>query len=351
MRTSAVRVLESTLGGTLLTLPTKPRSGIRRHVDLNRLTLREPPHLGFVGADRQLHLWRNERDDRRGWTHQRAGSLESVLDASVDGRYHGRFSKRQAGLRHLGVGLVDRGLRRRQVLVGIRMRGLVEHGLRLRNRLRLLAQVEAGIWLLRLLQLEPGLLHGRALGADIVIGGGRLGQRQLLGGLIDARLRLLQVFFGCAVEQLLEPRLVRLQPFARGRDLRLNLFDLGVLYAAGNRREFGLRGLQVVLDGDELALRLLLLGQELRALSVDATTHQRLQPRVGGLHLCIRGIEGGLQLSLLGGRTAASEQVELRLRRVDPRVAGLHRGAGGGFGGAARGAVGVDFRSSWEKHR
>ena len=67
--------------------------------------------------------------------------------------------------------------------------------------------------------------------------------------------------------------------------------------------------------------------------------------------LCIGGVECRLQLGLLRGRAAAPQQIELCLRRVDARVAGLHRGAGGGFGGAARGAVGIDFRSSREEHR
>ena len=121
--------------------------------------------------------------------------------------------------------------------------------------------------------------------------------------------------------------------------------DLGVLDAAGDRREFGLRGLQVVLDGDELALRLLLLRQELRALSVDATDSTSAFRRVSAAFTCASAVlNAACSWACWVGVPPRRSRSSCACAASTPRRR-LTAALRGGLGGAARGAVGVDFRS------
>ena len=149
----------------------------------------------------------------------------------------------------------------------------------------------------------------------------------------------MQVLVGRATVELVQPRLVALEPLAGIGDLRRGILDLRVLRAVLHGLEAHLRHGQIQLSSCQLALRLIALGLQLSALGLDAAILDGIQPRSGRGDGRLRLVHARLKLCLCRRAAAASQLIELALSRFDPGVGRLHRRVGGGFGFAARGAV------------
>ena len=236
--------------------------------------------------------------------------------------------------------LVDAGLRRLSVLVGIRVLARAQLCFRLGDDVLLLVDVVRRVRLLRLLNLLASLLDQRPLGLDVLRRCWLGGDQQLLLRLGDRVLGGLDFFVLRTGDELVEMRLVGLEFFARRIDLRLCRFALGVEAAVLGGTESSPGDGQVVLGRRELTLRLIVLRLQLGALGLHAAVGQRVQPGAGGLDQRLSAGDLRLHRGLAGRRAAPPQQVELTLGGLDGGVAGLNRRVRGGLGHATRGAIG-----------
>src|SRR5207248_4736555 len=106
-------------------------ASIRRHFHLNWLLDSHLSEIPFLHVDHYLQGRWNQRDERSLWADERARRNQPFGDHAVNRRHHGGVSHRELGGVELTLRLIDSGLRHREVLLGV--------------------------WILRFLELRPGL--------------------------------------------------------------------------------------------------------------------------------------------------------------------------------------------------